>query len=106
MLPLVFNPPPAFPQLAMVADVTEELAQKGAQDFGFERWVASSEAVIADDAIDLVDRYGPGTRLPNQSVPGHRGAAGLGSMEGRARPAYRAKIELTNGQAFKNRVKR
>ena len=55
MLPLVFNLPPAFPQLAMVAYVTEELVQKGAQDFGFERWVASLGAVVTDDAIDLVD---------------------------------------------------
>lgn len=55
MVPMVFNPPPALPNLAVLADVTEDLARKRARDFGFGKWVASWEEVIADDAVDLVD---------------------------------------------------
>lgn len=55
MVPMVFNPPPAVPNLVVVADITEDLAQKGARDFGFQKWVVGWEEVIADDTVDVVD---------------------------------------------------
>ena len=54
-VPMIFNPPPAIPTLAVVADVTEDLARKGALDFGFKKWVVGWEHVVSDDTVDVVD---------------------------------------------------
>ena len=54
-VPMIFNPPPAMPHLEVVGDVVEELAREAARHFGFERWVASWEAVVEDERVDLVD---------------------------------------------------
>ena len=55
IMPMVFSPAPARPRLAVVADVSEELARKAARDFGFERWAVGWEAVVNDPSVDLVD---------------------------------------------------
>ncbi len=51
----LFDPPPARPHLAVVADVTEELARRAARAWGFDRWTTRWEEVVADEAVDLVD---------------------------------------------------
>lgn len=56
---LVFDKLPARPNLAVVADVSESLAQAAAQRFGFDRWVVGWEAVVADETIDVVDITAP-----------------------------------------------
>ena len=58
-VPMVFNPPPAQPVLAVVADVTAELAQTAARDFGFEDWTVGWENVVADESVDIVDITAP-----------------------------------------------
>jgi predicted dehydrogenase len=54
-VPMVFNPPPAMPKLAVVADVTAELAQTAAHNFGFEKWVVDWASLVADETVDVVD---------------------------------------------------
>ncbi len=58
-LPLVFSPPPAIPKLVVVADVTEELAQRAAVSFGFERWTTNWQEVVQDKIVELVDITAP-----------------------------------------------
>lgn len=55
MVPKIFRPAPAFPKLVVVGDVTEDLARRGARDFGAEKWVVGWEQVVADEGVDLVD---------------------------------------------------
>ncbi|MCZ6530792.1 MAG: Gfo/Idh/MocA family oxidoreductase [Chloroflexi bacterium] len=55
MVPKIFSPAPAFPNLVVVGDVTEDLARKGARDFGAEGWVVGWEQVVDDERVDLVD---------------------------------------------------
>ena len=55
MVPKIFRPAPAFPNLMVVGDVTEDLARRAARDFGAEKWVVGWEQVVADEGVDLVD---------------------------------------------------
>ena len=54
-LPIIFSPPPAMPKLTVVADVTSELAQRAAANFGFDRWTTDWRDVVHDETIDIVD---------------------------------------------------
>lgn len=54
-VPMIFSAPPAIPNLTVVADVSEELAQRAAANFGFDRWTVGWENVVNDPAIDVVD---------------------------------------------------
>lgn len=58
-VPLIFGSLPARPNLAVVADVSESLAQAAARRFGFDRWVVGWEELVADEAVDLVDITAP-----------------------------------------------
>ena len=56
--------PSFFPRLPpvrrqVVVDVTEELAQRGAKQFGFEEWAVDWKDVIARDDIEIVDITAP-----------------------------------------------
>ncbi|MBV8566233.1 MAG: Gfo/Idh/MocA family oxidoreductase [Methylobacteriaceae bacterium] len=50
-----FGPEPAAPVLASIADVSLELAQKGAGEFGYERAVSDWREIIDDKSIEIVD---------------------------------------------------
>jgi predicted dehydrogenase len=59
MMPMVFNPPPALPRLLLLGDVTAELAERGARDFGFDEWVVGWEGIVNHPAVDVVDITAP-----------------------------------------------
>jgi predicted dehydrogenase len=54
-VPMIFNPPPAIPNLAIVADISEELARQAAENFGFDEWVVGWQDLVATESIDVVD---------------------------------------------------
>jgi predicted dehydrogenase len=58
-VPLIFDSPPARPNLAVVADVSEPLARSAARQFGFDRWVIGWEDLVADETVDVVDITAP-----------------------------------------------
>ncbi|ETX13910.1 1-carboxy-3-chloro-3,4-dihydroxycyclo hexa-1,5-diene dehydrogenase [Roseivivax halodurans JCM 10272] len=51
--PVLFDLP-AMPVRAILADATEEAAEAGARALGFERATADWEALISDDAVDII----------------------------------------------------
>lgn len=56
---IVFGRAPACPALEMVADVSEDLARRTADDYGAARWTTDWRKLVRDPDIDLVDIVTP-----------------------------------------------
>ena len=54
LVPRIFPDSP-IPHLRIVSDVSEDLAKKGAAEFGFDDWVVGWEAVVNHPEVDIVD---------------------------------------------------
>ena len=52
-------PPPLRPRLVAIAGRNEEAVAEAARRYGFERWTASWEELVADPEIGLLDNLGP-----------------------------------------------
>jgi predicted dehydrogenase len=52
-------PPPLSPRLVAIAGRNEEAVAEAARRYGFERWTASWEELVADPEIGLLDNLGP-----------------------------------------------
>jgi predicted dehydrogenase len=52
-------PPPLRPRLVALAGRNEEAVAEAARRYGFERWTASWEELVADPEIGLLDNLGP-----------------------------------------------
>jgi predicted dehydrogenase len=52
-------PPPLRPRLVAIAGRNEEAVTEAARRYGFERWTASWEELVADPEIGLLDNLGP-----------------------------------------------
>jgi predicted dehydrogenase len=52
-------PPPLRPRLVAVAGRNEEAVAEAARRYGFERWTASWEELVADPEVGLLDNLGP-----------------------------------------------
>ena len=63
-MPMFFWPAPALPERALIAEVSDELAEEAAARFGYARWTSDWREVVADPEIDLVD-----IATPNDSHP-------------------------------------
>lgn len=59
LLPQVFGALPAQPRLRILGDVSEELARRAAQTFGFEDYAVGWEAVVNHPEVDIVDITAP-----------------------------------------------
>jgi len=55
VLPMVFPEAPAHPEMALVCDQNQALAEAAAQRFGFARATGDWQALVNDPAIDVVD---------------------------------------------------
>lgn len=55
----VYGDIPVKPRLVVLVDATEELARKGAEQFGYEKWTTSWQEAIADPDVDVVDIVTP-----------------------------------------------
>src|SRR5262245_11456620 len=51
----VFPEASAFPALELACDVTEPLAQRAAERFGFARWTSDWRRLVDDPAVEVVD---------------------------------------------------
>jgi len=58
-IPIMFPDAPLKPSKYVVVDVTEELARKAAEQFGFEKWSTDWQSVVGDKAVGLVDIVTP-----------------------------------------------
>jgi predicted dehydrogenase len=54
-MPVAFPSVPVVPRLAVVSDLTDELAAKAAASFGFARATSDWRALVADKEVDVVD---------------------------------------------------
>jgi predicted dehydrogenase len=54
-LPVYIPDAPARPVRELICDVTDELAEAAARDFGFHRWTSDWRAAVTDPDIDIVD---------------------------------------------------
>jgi len=52
-------PPPLLPRLVAIAGRNEEAVAHAARRYGFERWTASWEELVADPEVGLLDNLGP-----------------------------------------------
>jgi predicted dehydrogenase len=52
-------PPPLRPRLVAIAGRNEDAVAEAARRYGFERWTASWEELVADPEIGLLDNLGP-----------------------------------------------
>jgi predicted dehydrogenase len=52
-------PPPLRPRLVAIAGRNQEAVAEAARRYGFERWTASWEELVADPEIGLLDNLGP-----------------------------------------------
>lgn len=59
LLPQVFDPLPAYPRLRILGDITEDLAKKGAKNFGFEDYAVGFEEVVNHPDVDIIDITAP-----------------------------------------------
>ena len=50
-----FGPEPAVPVLAAIADISPEIAERAARDFGFKRAAGDWREIVDDPSIDIVD---------------------------------------------------
>lgn len=55
----VFDSPPAYPRLRILGDVSEGLAKRAAQTFGFEDYAVGWEEVVHHPEVDIVDITAP-----------------------------------------------
>lgn len=53
--PVYMGDAPYVPVRKLICDVTDELAEKAASEFGFERWTSDWRAAVSDPEIDVVD---------------------------------------------------
>ncbi|MGC8778692.1 MAG: Gfo/Idh/MocA family protein, partial [Candidatus Caldatribacteriaceae bacterium] len=58
-IPILFPDVPLKPLKYVVVDVTEELARKAAENYGFEKWSTDWQSVVEDPAVGLVDIVTP-----------------------------------------------
>jgi predicted dehydrogenase len=52
-------PPPLRPRLVAIAGRNEDAVAEAARRYGFERWTASWEELVADPEVGLLDNLGP-----------------------------------------------
>ena len=55
LLPQIFTSLPAHPRLRILGDVNEDLAKKGAENYGFEDYAVGWEGVVNHPEVDIVD---------------------------------------------------
>ena len=53
-IPMYFFPSSVTPVKEIVTNVTEPLAKKAAEQYGFNKWTTRWEDVIADKSIDII----------------------------------------------------
>ena len=58
-VPMYFFPSSVTPVKEVVTNVTESLAKKAAEQYGFNKWTTRWEDVIADKSIDIIDIVAP-----------------------------------------------
>ncbi len=59
LLPQIFSPLPAYPRLRVLGDISEELAKKAAQNYGFKDYAVGWEDVVNHPEVDIVDITAP-----------------------------------------------
>ena len=57
--PVIFGTEPARPVLEIVAEATDEIAQKVAADYGARRWTSNWREAVSDPDVDVVDIVTP-----------------------------------------------
>ena len=57
--PVIFGNEPARPVLEIVAEATDEIAEKVAGDYGARRWTSDWREVVSDPNVDVVDIVTP-----------------------------------------------
>ena len=57
--PVIFGNEPARPVLEIVAEATDEIAQRVAADYGARRWTSSWREAVEDPNVDVVDIVTP-----------------------------------------------
>ena len=57
--PVIFGNAPARPVLELVAEATDELAEKVAADYGARRWTSNWREAVQDPNVDIVDIVTP-----------------------------------------------
>ena len=72
--PVIFGNEPARPVLEIVAEATDEIAQKVAADFGARRWTSNWRVAVEDPDVDVVDIVTPNSMHREMAVA----AAGAG----------------------------
>jgi predicted dehydrogenase len=59
LLPQIFNPLPAYPNLRVLGDVSEDLAKNAAKNYGFKDYSVGWEDVVNHPEVDIVDITAP-----------------------------------------------
>lgn len=59
LLPQIFNPLPAYPNLRVLGDVSEDLAKNAAKNYGFKDYAVGWEEVVNHPEVDIVDITAP-----------------------------------------------
>ena len=72
--PVIFGNEPARPVLEIVAEATDEIAQRVAADYGARRWTSNWREVVEDPNVDVVDIVTPNSMHREMAVA----AAGAG----------------------------
>ena len=72
--PVIFGNEPARPVLEIVAEATDEMAQRVAADYGARRWTSNWREVVEDPNVDVVDIVTPNSMHREMAVA----AAGAG----------------------------
>ena len=66
--PIIFGNEPARPVLEIVAEATDEIAQKVAADYGARRWTSNWREAVEDPNVDVVDIVTPNSMHREMAV--------------------------------------